>query len=366
MNRETKIIKVSIFGIIVNFILVAFKATVGLLINSIAIILDAVNNLTDALSSLITIVGTKLSSKEPDKEHPYGHGRIEYFTSVIIGSIILYAGLTALKESISRIIIPVNATYDGISLIIIIVAIVIKFYFGKYVKNKGKKLNSSSLIASGQDAFMDAILSFSTFIAAIINIVFKLQIDGYIGLLISLVIIKSSIEILKDPLNIMIGARADKKLTDEIKRCISSYKEVQGVYDLYIHNYGPSKIIASAHIQVPDDTNAREIHRLTRKITIDIYQKFNIIITIGIYAANDSKKYKNIKDSIIKEIKKYKEIHEIHGLYIDDETKSIFFDLIFDFDTKNIDEIRDMIVNSIKHKYEDYNLYIILDADISD
>ena len=142
MDRNKVIIKTSILGIIVNIILVIFKATVGLIANSIVIILDAVNNLTDALSSVITIVGTKLANKAPDKKHPYGYGRIEYFTSVIISVIVLFAGITAGKESINKIISPEETDYSIVSLIIIAVAVVVKFTFGKYVKNTGKKVNS--------------------------------------------------------------------------------------------------------------------------------------------------------------------------------------------------------------------------------
>ena len=141
MNRNKKIIKVSILGIIVNLVLVLFKSIIGMIVNSIAIILDAINNLSDALSSIITIVGMKLSSKKPDKEHPYGHGRIEYFASIIIAVIVLVAGLTALKESVQKIMKPEQANYSIVSLIIIIVAILVKFFFGRYVKNEGKKLN---------------------------------------------------------------------------------------------------------------------------------------------------------------------------------------------------------------------------------
>ena len=366
MQREKKIIKVSIFGIIVNIILVAFKATIGLIVNSIAIILDALNNLTDALSSLITIIGTKLANKAPDKKHPYGYGRIEYFTSVIIAALVLFAGVSALKESIIKIFNPADTSYSLISLIIVAVAVVVKYVFGGYVKKEGKKLNSSSLVASGQDAFMDAILSFSTLIAAIINYVFNLQLEGYLGVIIAIVIIKSAIDIFKETIDAMIGQRADKELTAQIKKRICSYKEVQGAYDLSLHNYGPSKIIATVHIQIPDDMSAQEIHSLTRHITVDIFNEFGIIITVGIYAANDTKEYKKIKEDVTSEIKKYKEIQQVHGLYIDDKTNSVFFDLIFDFKTKNIEDIKENIINNLTKKHKEYIFNIIVDADISD
>ena len=179
MEREKKIIRTSLLGILVNLVLVAFKAIIGVIVNSIAIILDAVNNLTDVISSIVTIVGTKMANKAPDKEHPFGHGRIEYFTSEIVSAIVLLAGITAIKESIEKIINPADTNYSIISLVIIAVAVIVKFVFGRYVKKVGKKFNSQSLIASGQDAYMDSVLSFTTLVAAIINYIWNLNLEGY-------------------------------------------------------------------------------------------------------------------------------------------------------------------------------------------
>ena len=342
MNRENKIIKTSILGIIVNLILVVFKATVGLIVNSIAIILDAVNNLTDAISSVVTILGTKLANKRPDKKHPYGYGRIEYFTSVIIASLVLFAGITALKESIEKIINPGESDYSIISLIIIAVAVIVKFTIGKYVKKVGKDVNSQSLIASGEDAFMDSILSFTTLVAAIINYIWNLSLEGYLGVVIAIFIIKAAIEILKDTINSMIGERADKELTDKIKAKVCEYSEVQGAYDLILHNYGPSKMIGTVHIQIRDDMLAQEIHALTRQITNDIFNEFGIIITIGIYAANDKGEFKEIKRELGNVIKDYKDIKQVHGFFVDKNSNNIYFDLILNFDCENPEEVNNV------------------------
>ncbi len=366
MNRNKEIVKVSIYGIIVNIVLVIFKSIVGLIANSIAIILDAVNNLSDALSSIITIIGTKLSEKRPNKKHPFGYGRVEYFSSVIIAVIVLFAGLTALKESITKIIKPELAEYSLFTIIIIIVAIIVKFVFGSYVKNKGEKLNSGSLIASGTDAISDSVLSMSTLIAIIANLLWKISLEGYLGLLISLIIIKTAIGILKDTINDMLGVRADSKLTNKIKKLIGSYDEVKGVYDLTIHNYGPNKIVGSAHIELPDDLNVGDIHRLTRRIEVDIYSKYGIILTLGVYASNETKKYIEIKKYILNLIKEYEHIIQMHGFYVDEEYKIITFDLIFDFDEEHPEKCVNKIKKSLKEKYPDYNFSIILDADISD
>ena len=366
MDRNKKIIKISISGIIVNILLVIFKSIIGLITNSIAIILDAVNNLSDALSSIITIIGMKLSTKKPNKKHPYGYGRIEYFSSIIIAIIVLFAGLTSFKESFDKIINPSTADYSIVSLIIILVAVFVKFFFGKYVKKEGEKLNSGSLIASGTDAISDSVLSLSTLIAAIISLIWHLSLEGYLGVIISIIIIKSAIEILKDTIDDVIGIRADSTLINDIKKTILEYKEVLGVYDLSIHTYGPNKIIGSAHIQVDDDLKAKDIHRLTRRIEVDIYNKFQIILTLGIYASNDSKDYKDIKNSINKIVKEYKNIIQIHGFYVDEEYNLVSVDLVFNFDEENPLKSIEEIKNKLEKKYPKYNFSIILDADISD
>lgn len=366
MDREKKIIKTSIQGILVNIILVVFKAIVGIFANSIAIVLDAVNNLTDAISSIITIIGTKLANKAPDKEHPFGHGRIEYLTSTIVSAIVLLAGITAVKESIEKIINPEESNYSIISLVIIAVAVIVKFIFGRYVKNIGKKVNSQSLVAAGQDAFMDSVLSFTTLVAAIINYIWHLSLEGYLGVIIGIVIIKSAIEMLKETVNDMIGQRADIEIARNIKEEVCAYEEVQGAYDLTLHNYGPSKTIATVHIQVRDDMTANEIHSLTREISTKIYEKYGILTTIGIYAANDKGEFAEIKKELVNSIKDYKDIKQVHGFYVDKENNNIYFDLIIDFDCDNPDKVKEQIVDKLKNKYPKYEYNVILDADFSD
>lgn len=366
MDRSKRIVKVSIYGIVVNIILVIFKMIVGLISGSIAVILDAVNNLSDALSSIITIVGTALSNKRPDKKHPYGYGRIEYFSSIIIAIIILFAGITSFKESFTKVLHPKMAEYSVASLIIIVVAILVKYFFGRFVKSEGEKLISGSLVASGTDAMSDSFLSFSTLIAAIITLVFNVSLEGYFGLLISIFILKASLEILKDTVDEIIGVRADNEITVGIKKKILTFKGVQGVYDLTLHNYGPNRLIGTAHIQVDDMMTALEIHRLTRRITLDIYKEFGIIITIGIYASNDKGKYGEIQSYLNKLIKNYKSIIQVHGFYVDEEEKTISFDLIFNFDETNQSNIIEEIKDKLSKKYSEYKYDVILDVDFSD
>ncbi len=364
MQRNKEIVKTSIYGILVNLVLVGFKAVVGLVSNSISIILDAVNNLTDVLSSVVTIAGLKLATKRPDRKHPFGYGRAEYFSAVVVAMIVLAAGVMAFKESIEKIITPEEADYSVISLIIIAVAVLVKFFFGRYVKKKGKKLNSGSLVASGVDAISDAALSFSVLIGAIISFIWHISLEGYVGILISVMIVKTAVEILRDGVNDLIGTRADEEIIAKVKKTIEGFNEVQGVYDLALHNYGPNKIIASAHIQIGDELHTREIHRLSRQIEVKIYEKYGIILTLGVYAANESGKFKTMKAKVEEIVKNYSTVVQMHGFYVDEKEKVISLDLVFSFEEKEATVKMKEIQKKIKKLYPGYKIFIVLDTDI--
>lgn len=361
--RNQKIVRISFLGIIVNALLVLFKMIIGVITSSIAIILDAINNLTDALSAIITIVGIKLSSKKPDREHPYGHGRIEYLAAIIIAVIVLVAGLTFLKESIEKIINPATTNYSFGILLCITVFVFVKYFFGLFVRRQGDILNSNSLKVTGIDAINDAFITLSTLIAAVISAVYHINIEGYIAIIISIYIFKNAFIILRETVNDMIGIRADSSVVNQLKKNILKHEAVLDVYDIDIHNYGPSKVLATAYIQVDDDTKAKELHGITHNIATDIYEKMGISLTLGIYATNDDKKAIQIKEYIAKILKKYKSIKQMHGFYVDNENKNISFDLIFSFDEKNPEEITEQIKVKLKEKYKDFNYSIIIDRD---
>lgn len=369
MDREKEIVKTSIITIISNFILALFKAILGLASNSVAIISDAINNLSDALSSIITIVGTKLAGKAPDKKHPYGYGRIEYISACIVSAIVLYAGISSLTESIKKIIHPEESTYTTITIAILVVGVIVKFVLGLYVKKKGKKVNSESLVASGSDAFNDGILSLAVLVSAIIFMIFKVNIEAYVSIILSIFIIKSGIEMIKQSTDDMIGTRIDSKFSKEIKKeIIKNNKEVKGVYDLVLNNYGPDKYQGSVHIEVLDTLNASDIDILSRKITKEIYQKFNVLIhTVGIYSVNTKDEdVINIRENIRKIIFSHDGILQMHGFYIDKKEKYINVDIIIDFKIKEKDKVYQEILNEIQDKYKDYKINITLDTDVSD
>ena len=367
-SREKVVIKTSIISIISNIVLAGFKAFVGLLANSIAIVSDAVNNLSDALSSIITIVGTKLAGKAPDKKHPYGYGRIEYMTSLIVSAIVLYAGITALVESVKKIINPEVADYSTITLVILIAGIIVKFVLGLYVKKKGKEVNSDSLVASGSDAFNDAILSISVLASAIIYMIFNISLEAYVGVLLSIFIIKAGLELIKESVDNILGVRVESSLAKSIKKDIAQEKDVQGAYDLVLHDYGPDKYSGSVHIEVADTLSVSDIDKISRRITKTITEKYGVILhTIGVYSVNTKdKKINEAKKEITKIVFSHKGILQMHGFYFDEEDKNISFDIIIDFKVKNKEEVYKEIYEEIQNKYKGYKLDITLDIDISD
>ncbi|MCR5825498.1 MAG: cation diffusion facilitator family transporter [Oscillospiraceae bacterium] len=366
MDRNQRIVRTSIIGIAANLVLVAFKTAVGLATHSIAVILDAVNNLSDALSSIITIIGTKLSGKRPDKKHPYGHGRIEYLTSVVIAVIVLLAGLTSLRESVGKTIHPEETSYTAVSLVIIAAAVVVKLLMGHYTKRVGEEINAGTLIASGSDATFDAVLSFSTLLAAAAKLLWNWQIEGVLGVVISLFIIKAGVEMLLDPINSIIGRRADAELSVPLRELICSFPEVSGAYDLTLHNYGPNQTIGSVHIEVPDSMTARQIHFLTRCIAASVYEKYGVVLSIGVYAANDSSaELTEIKHAAEAVVEQKPEILQMHGFFGDEEKKIVFFDLIVDF-SADANEVKEEVVSQLMKKFPKYRFDIVLDSDYSD
>lgn len=367
MERSRKIIRVSIIGILVNIILVIFKAACGLAAGSISIILDAVNNLSDAFSSAITIIGTKLAGRAPDRKHPYGYGRIEYISSITIAIIILVAGFTSFRESFDKILYPEEADYTVISFVIISVAVVVKFLLGNYVKNEGKKCDSDSLVASGTDAIFDSVISISTIVAAVVSVIWHISIEGYLGAVIAVIIIKAGIEILLESLSSIIGERVDSELSAKLKSDIADMPYVIGAYDLILHRYGPERIIGSVHVELPDDMTTSDIHDITRKITEKIYNEYNIIMTVGIYASNTRDEYSaNIKNDILSVIREYQNIIQMHGFYVDKEQMLITFDIVVDFKENNRIEVRDEIISKLQVLHPDYHFAVNIDSYFSD
>ena len=367
MDRSKSIVRISAIGILVNVILVVFKMAVGLFTNSIAIILDAVNNLSDALSSVITIVGTKLAGKAPDKKHPYGYGRIEYITSITIALLILITGLTSLRESADKILHPQPASYTAGAILIIAVAVLVKFFLGRYVKAAGLKYSSESLIASGTEGIFDSAISLSTLLAAGVSMWWHVSIEGILGAAISLLILRSGVETLLSSLSGIIGARVDGTLSKELKQYIRKYPYVLGAYDLVLHRYGPERIIGSVHVELSDEITARQIHRLSHRIAHDVKRDYGIVLTVGIYASNTATEASaEMRAQLLELISAYPEVLGMHGFYMDEEYHVVSFDIVIDFKALRSTNARQELIDAMQRLYPAYRFTIAVDSDYSD
>ena len=366
-ERDAVIVKTSVIGILTNVALAAFKAAVGIISNSIAVILDAVNNLSDALSSIITIVGTKLAGRLPDKKHPLGYGRIEYLSAMIVSGIVLYAGITSAVESVKKIIHPEAADYSVISLVIIGVAVGVKLVLGRYVKAQGEKVNSGSLVASGSDAMFDAILSSSVLVSAIIFLLTGLSLEAWVGVVISLFIIKSGVEMMIETLNEILGQRADKEITDKIKTILTQEPEVRGAYDLIMYNYGPDKDYASVHLELPDTMTAADVDKLTRRLERKVYAETGVILTgVSLYSFNTGNdEVARIQSDVSRRVMAHDWALQMHGFYVDTEAKEMRVDVVMSFDIRPREGV-EIISREIGQAYPGYSLMVVPDVDVSD
>ncbi len=367
-TREKTIIKTAVIGIVANILLASFKALVGFASHSTAMVLDAVNNTTDAISSIVTIVGTKLANRKPDKKHPLGHGRIEYLSEMIVAALILYAGITALFRSVEKVLDPAEVDYSTAYLIVVSVAIAVKIILGLYVRRQGRKAKSDLLVSSGTDALFDAILSTAVLASAIVYLVSGINIEAFVSIIISIFIIKTGVEIIREAVDDMLGHRVESELTKKLKECVIAFPEVYGVYDIILHNYGPDIYLGSLHIEIDDTMTADKIDSLTREINTKAYDETGIILTaVGIYSRNTSDdELMKIRTQITKLVVDHDNVIQMHGFYIDEAKKRISMDVVIDFAEEDREALFEHIREDVKKAVPGYEVVMTLDSDISD
>ena len=366
MERNRKIIQVSTVGIVANVLLAAFKAAVGFMSGAIAIVMDGVNNLSDALSSVITIVGTKLSAKPADREHPFGHGRAEYLTAIVIALIVTAAGVTSMVESIQKLVSRTTPTYSTVTLVVVVVAIAAKLALGHYVRREGRKLKSDALAASGADALFDAIVTLSTLVSAGVTMLWGLNLDGIIGTLISLVIIKAGVEMLASPVGELLGSRISPEFVASLKEKALTFEDVNGVYDIIVNNYGPNVLIGSMHVSVPETMTARQIHLLSRTMAAELYKEFGVIMTIGIYALyTGDTPMAHLQNDVIRTANSQKGVLQTHAFYYYADRNLVTIDVVPDDSVKDEKAFVQSISDLLARSFPDYNFSIVLDHNYS-
>ena len=356
-----------VFGIITNLILVVIKVIIGLLSASISIIADAINNLSDMGSSLLTIIGFKISSKPADKDHPYGHQRVEYIISLIIAMIIAFVGLELLTTSIDKIINPDVIKVEVITFIILGVAIVLKGLQGLFYLSASKKIDSLSLKASAKDSINDCVSTSAVLIGTIISKTTGYNVDGIVGILVSGFIIYSAIMLIKETMSPLIGEKPDPELIEKVTRTVLSYPKVLGIHDVITHLYGPSKVFISLHVEIDAKDDILISHDLIDNIEQEVKRDFGIELVIHMDPVETDNEELNKGSKVVREV--LKEIDPIIMFHdfrmVKGETHTNFiFDVLVPFQYKYSDEeLVELIKKEVSKRDEKYRCVILVDKD---
>ena len=270
----------SVVGIFCNVLLFSVKLTIGLILSSLAVTADAFNNLSDAASSIISFIGVKMAGKPADAEHPFGHGRIEYISALIVSFLVIEVGFTFFKSSISKILHPEEISFDLVPFIILILSILVKLWMAFFNNKLGKRIDSKVMLATAADSLGDVITTSATVLSIIICHFTSINVDAIAGLIVSAIVIWSGISIAKDTLEPLIGERIPAELYQKITDIVESYDGIVGTHDLIVHNYGPNRSMATIHAEVPNDVNIEVSHEIIDKIERDVKKDLNILLVI--------------------------------------------------------------------------------------
>lgn len=359
-----------IVGIVVNLLLFGVKFTVGLIVNSIAVTADAFNNLSDVGSSLVTIFGFKLSSKPADREHPFGHGRIEYISGLIVAFLVLMVGFEFVKSSFDRIKNPTPVEFSFVPFILLLISILFKVWLSRFYKNIGGKINSSALQASGVDALSDVVSSSTVAFSLLISRFTSFPIDGYIGMAVSAVILYAGYNLIKDTLNPLLGTAPDKELVESIQQLLLNYEHIDGTHDLLVHNYGPGRVIASIHAEVPLNISVVKIHEIIDRAEKEISAELDIYLVIHMDPiTTDDQEILEAKEELAEALKAFPLIKSFHDFRVvgEGKNKNLIFDVVIDADHELTAEeelkIQKDINVELKKAHPNHNAIVTVDKD---
>lgn len=355
----------SIVGIICNVLLFLIKYAMGTLSHSISIVSDAFNNLSDCAGCLVTLLGYKMASKPADKNHPFGHGRMEYLTFLIIAALIIFVGIELLKNSVEKIINPVEIRFSFAVLISLVFSIAVKLWMAVFNAELGKKINSSVLTATAKDSKSDVIATSATLIALICSLFTALPVDGVMGLLVSVFILKSGYDIVKDTVDELLGKPADPEIINHIKEYVLKNDKIIGIHDLIIHSYGPGNIIGSCHVEVKSNESFTEVHDIVDSIEREIHNNLNILMTIHMdpIEVNDmlTNKCKKLVNNIIHSIDSSLDLHDFRIVSGESHT-NLIFDLVVPFECKySNEELKQKIDMQLSKENINYYTVIVFD-----
>ena len=342
-------------GIAVNSSIFSVELFVGVVTGSIAITSDAFHNLTDTVSSVITILSFKLASKPADKQHPFGHGRIEYLSALLVSLIIMIIGYEFLRTSVLKIVHPTSVKFTLLALVLILLAIPAKIGLSLFVRRLGKKINSSTLKATAVDALSDVLILLLSSVSLIVAAFSDVHIDGWLGTVVALFIMYSGFSIAKDSLSPLIGEPPDPVFVKELVNDLLTYKYVTGVHDLVVHNYGPGRYMASIHAEVPCDVPVMKLHESIDEAETQLSEKYNVLLVIHMDPLNNNdEQVRELKQTLMRAIGSMKEITSVHDFRVvgDGNRKNLIFDAVVDNDSiqtrRDEAELRKKITESLQ------------------
>ncbi len=363
-TRDGTVIVTSAIGIIVNLLLAAVKIVVGALASSIAIVSEGINNASDSASSLITIVGTKLSGKSPTKEHPFGFGRVEYLTSLIVALLILITGAELLISSVKLVISPAEISVSYVSLAVVAVSAAVKLLLGSYTIGKGKAVSSGTLIAVGTDCRNDSVVSAVTIASALVFLLFRYSVDAWAGIVTSGFILKSGFDVLSDTIGKILGEPADKELADKIYKEVRDTPCVINAADMMLHNYGPDYYSGSVNIEIDHDKTMGEVYEIIHDLQLRIMYRYGVVMVFGMYAVDsDDPEQRELRRVIARFVAGYDHVVSYHALYLPQEKKQVYCDLVVDYELKDRDALEADFRALIAEKYPGYEVILTIETE---
>ena len=358
-------------GILVNVLLFSIKLSVGLLAGSVAVMADAFNNLSDAASSIITIIGFKLANKPADAEHPFGHGRIEYISALIVSFLVMLVGLQFVKSSLERITNPATVKFEVIPFLLLLVSIFFKLWLSKFNKSIGHRINSSALKAAATDALGDVFTSSTVVISLLLAKFTQFPLDGYIGVFVACAIIYSGYGLIKETLNPLLGEAPDPVLVSNISDMVMSYENINGIHDLVVHNYGPGRIMASIHAEIPSDIDVMTIHHIIDTAEREISKKLNIYLVIHMDPiCVDTDEIVDARKVVEDVLKTYPSVKSLHDFRVvgENDIKNLIFDIVVNPQDLNDcftkEKLAKFIERDIKKLHPQFNCVITVDIEM--
>lgn len=363
-EREGVITAVSALGIAVNLLIAAAKVVLGLFASSIAIVSEGVNNASDAMTSVLTLVGSRLAGKHPDAKHPFGYGRVEYLTSLVIAGLILFTGIEMLISSVRLIFEPSELNVSVPALAVVAVSAVIKFLLGVFTVSAGKRSGSGALVGVGLDCRNDSFISVVTILSAVIFIVSGVSVDAYVGALMSLLVVKAGFDVLRDTVSELLGRPGDAELAAKLYREIRSTPGILGAVDMMLHNYGPDAYSGSVNVEIDHEKTVGEVYDFLHALQLRIMREYNVTLVFGVYAVDgDHEEVRVIRQRIAEFVRAHEHVKSFHAVYLDPASPRLYCDLIVDYELHDWELLRRDFTGFMHESFPEHELVLTIETE---